>query len=96
LIKEVDKGDTAQQINPTYLLYFNDKWGYDGELVNGKREGKGVWNMQDGRKYEGNFANDLPNGYGEITDTSGVIVKGIWKDGVLVQYQGYFDPKQKH
>lgn len=94
IVKEFGKVDTVNHINPTYIMRFNDEWGYKGKLVNGKREGKGVWNMQDGRSYKGSFANDLPNGYGELTDAKGVTLKGLWKDGVLVRFDGRTEPKK--
>ena len=70
--------------NPTYILQFNDFWGYHGELKDGIREGQGVLNLQDGRTYKGTFANGLPNGLGTLYDSIGnEIVTGNWKDGTI-------------
>ncbi len=88
IVKQFGEVDTVNNINPTYIMRFNDNWGYTGDVVNGKRHGKGVWNMQDGRSYKGAFENGLPNGYGELTDTSGTTIKGLWKDGILVRFDG--------
>lgn len=89
-VKMLNQYDEVNKINPTYVMQFNNEWGYEGDLVNGVREGKGVWKMNDGRVYEGEFSNNLPNGYGEITTPDGVTAKGIWKDGNLVDFQGQY------
>lgn len=38
-----------------------------------KKEGNGVYLYVDGRRYEGNFKNDLPNGYGTFIYTDGLV-----------------------
>ena len=87
LVKKFGEVDTVRHINPTLIFQFNDKWGYQGDMKNGVREGQGVLNMQDGRSYKGAFANNLPNGYGTIYDANGkAVAAGIWKDGALVQF----------
>lgn len=86
VIKQYGEVDTVQHINPTYIFFFNDEWGYKGDLKDGVREGKGVLKMQDGRKYEGEFHNNLPNGLGTLYDTAGVkVVTGYWKDGACTR-----------
>ena len=86
VVKKYGEVDTARKINPTYIFFFNDEWGYSGDMKDGKREGKGVLKMQDGRKYEGEFQNNLPNGLGTLYDTAGVkVVTGYWKDGGLTR-----------
>lgn len=87
VVKKYGEVDTVQKINPTYIFFFNDEWGYTGDMKDGVREGKGVLKMQDGRKYEGEFQNNLPNGLGTLYDTAGVkLVTGYWKDGALTRY----------
>ena len=77
--------DTASKQNPTYVLEFNDEWGYHGEYKDGKKDGEGYELFQDGRKYVGNFENDFPNGDGILYAPNGeIIVKGRWRDGAFV------------
>lgn len=84
VIKQYDSPNKDDGNNPTYILYFNDFWGYHGELIDGVAEGEGVLNLQDGRTYKGHFANGLPNGQGTLYDADGnVIGSGIWYDGTL-------------
>ena len=40
------------------LINFLDNSIYEGDLVNGKKEGKGILKFKDGTIYEGNFIND--------------------------------------
>ncbi len=46
------------------------------------KEGNGIYQYCDGRRYEGNFKNDLPNGYGSFYYPDGTIFQGFWKDGL--------------
>ena len=85
LLKQIGEVNLEQGLNPTYVFEFNDSWGYRGDTLNGKREGEGVLVMQDGRSYEGHFSNNLPNGIGTLRDPSGNSIKGVWKDGALIQ-----------
>lgn len=79
-------GGTEPNTPPTYVLEFNPAWGYRGDMSDGKRNGQGVYVMQDGRTYTGAFANDMCNGYGVMTDAQGnMLAKGIWKDNTLIK-----------
>lgn len=84
IIKQIGEIDTINEIYPTYVIYFNDFWGYHGDLKDGIREGDGVLNQQNGNTYVGKFANGLPNGQGTYYDSTGnVIASGIWHDGSI-------------
>lgn len=85
VVQKIGEGDSVQKTNPTYIMEFNDEWGYTGDLVDGKRHGEGVWHIQDGRTYTGHFENGLPNGYGELKTTDGHVVAGIWENGNLIK-----------
>lgn len=60
-----------------------DKQGtYEGALVNGVRQGFGVMTYDNGRRYEGEWKNDLFDGYGELQRKDGTsIYVGEWKEG---------------
>ena len=89
VLHQIGELDTINHVNPAYIVQFNPEWGYFGEMLNGKREGKGVYNRQDGVRYEGEYHNDLPNGYGEYSNpNTNVHLKGIWKDGSLIDGEG--------
>lgn len=89
MVKKYGDVDTVRKLNPTYIFFFNDEWGYTGDIKDGKREGKGVLKMQDGRKYEGEFANNLPNGIGTLYDSTGTkLVTGYWQNGALTRVTG--------
>lgn len=63
---------------------------YKGNFLNGKRDGYGEYFWTFGDVYKGYWKNDDWNGYGERTyaagrgDMSGVIEKGRWENGMLV------------
>lgn len=74
--------------NPTLIFRFNDFWGYHDDMKDGVPVGHGVFNLQDGRTYKGEFSNNKPNGWGVMYDAEGnEIVKGDWQDGVLYHPQ---------
>ena len=86
VLHQIGEANEALQLNPTYVVEFNPNWGYTGDTLNGKKHGKGVWAMQDGRILTGSFVNDIPEGYGVMTDETGkVLAKGIWANGQLIR-----------
>ena len=58
---------------------------YEGQIINGKKEGKGKYIYKNGCIYEGYFKNDKKEGNGIFYYTNGDRYKGIFKDGF---YQG--------
>jgi hypothetical protein len=88
VLKMIGKMDTATKQNPTYVLEFNDEWGYHGEYKDGKKDGEGYEFYQDGRKFVGHFENGFPNGYGTLYDPNGeIIAKGRWRNGAFLNAQ---------
>ena len=53
---------------------------YVGDLIEGKKHGKGKWVMENGAIYEGNFMNDMRYGVGKNTHPSGIVYEGEWKE----------------
>ena len=85
MVYKIGEIDTALKLNPTLILEFHPECGYVGDRVNGKKEGKGYEIFPDGRKYVGEFSDNAVNGYGELFDSTGILlVKGIWKNGMLI------------
>ncbi len=57
---------------------------YDGDFVNGLREGFGTYYWADGEKFEGKFKNNKRNGFGKYFDAKGnLIEQGEYVDGNL-------------
>jgi hypothetical protein len=98
VLKKIGDLDTVQKINPTYVLEFNDEWGYHGKYVDGLKTGEGYELFQDGRKYVGEFANNAFNGSGTLYDSNGnIIFKGLWQNGRTVKGEGeliYMDERK--
>ena len=70
---------------------------YEGQVVNGKKEGKGKYIYDNGSIYEGDFKNDKREGNGVFYYANGDRYKGQFKDGF---YQGngifYFNNGDKY
>ena len=56
---------------------------YDGEFVNGKKEGEGKLIYMNGNEYEGSFAAGRQNGKGKQIHTDGDTYEGYWKNGKM-------------
>ena len=71
----------------TYCSYIQnaEKDKYEGELINGKKEGKGKFTYKNGCIYEGFFKNNKKEGSGIFYYTNGDRYKGQFKQGF---YQG--------
>ena len=74
---------------------------YEGEILNGKRHGKGKYTWSDGSFYEGEWKDDRKDGNGKQSHPDGSCYDGGWKDdkmdgfGVLVysnqsRYEGHW------
>ena len=66
------------------ICTFSDKSSYEGTFEYGVRSGNGVYKNKDGLLYEGNWANNLPNGVGKL-GCNDFIVKGVWNNGKNVE-----------
>jgi hypothetical protein len=59
---------------------------YEGDYVDGKKSGKGVYTWPNGHRYEGDWVNDKRNGKGTLFAQNGsVLKKGIWKNNIFVE-----------
>lgn len=68
------------------LKYDNGDY-YEGNFVNGKKQGKGTYTYANGNIYEGNFVNDLrEDTKGKLTFASGVIYIGTFTKGKITGY----------
>ena len=62
---------------------------YEGQIINGKKEGKGKYIYKNGSIYEGYFKNDKKEGNGIFYYANGDRYKGLFKEG-FYQGQGIF------
>jgi hypothetical protein len=63
------------------LTYPNGDF-FAGSIIEGKREGKGIWVVNGVGIYEGDFACDVVHGQGFFTWSDGLKYSGNWKNGV--------------
>ncbi|CAG9313834.1 unnamed protein product [Blepharisma stoltei] len=59
---------------------------YEGSFYCGQMQGYGKYTWEDGSSYEGEFLGNQMNGNGAFKDRNGIIIlKGMWKNGILVK-----------
>lgn len=56
---------------------------YEGEYVQGLKEGVGTMVWNNGRKYVGKWKKGFQHGEGQYFDCNGTMSQGIWKFGKL-------------
>ena len=66
---------------------------YSGEMINGKKEGRGTAIYTDGSKYVGEFKNDVRSGQGIWTDSRGDRYDGEWANDRRNGFGVYVDAK---
>jgi len=54
---------------------------YEGDYVDDKKEGQGIFYWPDGRKYEGGWKNGKQHGIGTYTSAGGKTKQGEWDEG---------------
>ena len=60
---------------------FKKRLGYEGELKDNKRQGKGMHIWPNGDKYEGEWFDDQKHGQGTFTWSDGDKYEGEWNEG---------------
>ncbi|QNA87356.1 hypothetical protein G4G28_00730 [Massilia sp. Dwa41.01b] len=103
--REYDYAGTVRRGVPHgegFFKYAGGEGMYEGGVVNGKREGKGIFISADRSRYTGEWKNGVREGWGEETFTLGGSYSGTWEDnrfhgkGKIVyagsgrQYEGRF------
>jgi hypothetical protein len=63
------------------IIPYGDGSVYDGEVKDGKKNGRGKYTWASGSVYEGDWKDDKKNGRGKFTWASGQVYDGEWKDG---------------
>lgn len=85
------KEDKVNALNEATLFHLNGmRWQeirfsngfYEGEIVNGKLNGYGIYKYTNGDTYEGQFKNGVKEGYGKVQNESGCVYEGQWKQNV--------------
>lgn len=76
--------DQASAESSTKTLVWPDGTRYVGEVVDGKRTGKGTIFWEDGTRFVGQFADDMRNGPGSMILPDGTVYTGYFKDDELV------------
>ena len=81
LYYQINKKSKEFQINANKnqeLIYESGR--YIGQVLNGKREGKGIYYLYNGERYDGDWKNDKKEGKGIYYFSEGYIYKGDFKN----------------
>ena len=65
------------------LYNFVDNSIYEGDIVDGKKEGQGILKFNDGTVYEGSFVNDKYEGFGKLLFKNGCKYEGNFSDNMM-------------
>ena len=58
---------------------------YLGEFDSDNKSGKGVLYLSNGEIFIGTFESDCINGEGEFRNNENQVIKGVWRNNVLVE-----------
>ena len=94
-------------INTKYITKIYEDGKYEGDFLNGKKEGEGIIYYNNGDKYDGEWVNDNAEGKGIYYQKNGDIYVGEWKNdkregrGILYtnngcKYDGEWTSDQKN
>jgi len=82
---KIEKNKCLKEISPGVI--------YEGELIDGKRIGKGVQKWVDGTIYEGEWKEDKANGKGKLIHREGDTYEGEWTNDKANGFGVYKNPK---
>ena len=77
------------------IINFADNSIYEGDIVNGKKEGKGILKFSDGTEYEGDFIDDKYEGIGKLSFKNGCIYEGNFQNNSINGKGKYIYPDGK-
>ena len=59
---------------------------YDGQFVQDKKQGFGIYTWTDGRRYEGWWHKGKQHGFGNYTNKDMVVKSGVWESGKRIKW----------
>lgn len=59
---------------------------YNGEYLNDKKHGHGVYTWPNGKKYDGDWLNDKQHGTAKFSNTKGQTRLGQWENGQRIKW----------
>lgn len=66
------------------VLEWPDGTRYEGGVLNGQMEGRGVITWPDGTRFEGNFSNGMREGPGRLVFPNGDVLSGVFSENMLI------------
>jgi len=76
------KVESGGSVTGTLTIHWKNGTRYQGQMVNGKRQGQGSFVWTDGQQYQGHWENDQPHGHGTLTFPNGDVYVGNVRAGV--------------
>ena len=82
-MQKITLSDEADDLNGTDEQKYSDGSDYNGNYLEGKREGQGIYTFDNGDYYDGQWKNDLMSGEGVYYFSDGATLSGVFKKGNL-------------
>ena len=82
-MQKIILSDEADDLNGTDEQKYSDGSDYNGNYLEGKREGQGIYTFDNGDYYDGQWKNDLMSGEGVYYFSDGATLSGVFKKGKL-------------
>lgn len=73
--------DEKENIITEKKITYNDKSEYIGSILKGQRSGKGLFKGKNGLVYEGEWKNDLYQGFGSLINENNTVYTGTFESG---------------
>eukprot|EP01119_Soliformovum_irregulare_P010256 TRINITY_DN2512_c0_g3_i5.p1 TRINITY_DN2512_c0_g3~~TRINITY_DN2512_c0_g3_i5.p1 ORF type:complete len:863 (+),score=271.43 TRINITY_DN2512_c0_g3_i5:25-2613(+) len=81
LVFQLTKTKSQDEVRSFKYQFSSSESIYEGEWVNGRMEGKGIYYFPNNNIYDGEWKNGRMEGYGVMTYNTGEIYEGNWVDG---------------
>ena len=84
-VTSIDPSNSFSSFVGKGKYYSKDGRKYEGDFLNGKKDGSGTFEWLNGSSYTGRWMNGMQHGYGKFTDASGKIIEGEFANGKKIK-----------
>lgn len=89
--EDISKCLKVGNTNTTQKIKYDNGDVYEGEMLNGMKNGQGKMIYANGNIYEGEWQDDFQNGRGKMTYANGNVYEGEWKNFIDTQFKSFIN-----